>query len=125
MVWQQLLTEIRRSLISLDTTEMQKKEFAACVVDYEQALVNTKDDGWQRDILSRFGAKLGNAMKEVHTSIIKASGGAMAWSTSRLRSGVRRATVLREVFSFLFFFSLFYVRFFFHLFFLFHSGDLS
>lgn len=34
--------------------------------------MNAKYDSWQRDILSRFGAKLGNAMKEMHASILRA-----------------------------------------------------
>jgi hypothetical protein len=44
-----------------------------CVVFYEQvrARVNAKYDAWQLDILSRFGVKLGNAMKEMHASILK------------------------------------------------------
>jgi hypothetical protein len=29
-------------------------------------------NAWQRDILSRFGVKLGNAMKDMHASILKA-----------------------------------------------------
>ena len=71
--WQQLLTEIKRTRTTFDTTETQK-EFGVCVVDYEQAQarVNAKYDAWQRDILSRFGVKLGNAMKEMHASILKA-----------------------------------------------------
>ncbi|KAH9964086.1 dynein heavy chain, N-terminal region 1-domain-containing protein [Lactifluus volemus] len=71
--WQQLLTEIKRSRNLFDTTETQK-EFGVCVVDYEQvqARVNAKYDAWQRDILSRFGIKLGNVMKELHASILKA-----------------------------------------------------
>jgi len=44
------------------------------VVDYEQvqARVNAKYDAWQREILSRFGVKLSNAMKDVHALITKA-----------------------------------------------------
>jgi hypothetical protein len=45
------------------------------MIDYEQvqAQVKAKNDSWQRDILSRFGTpKLGNAMKEMHASILKA-----------------------------------------------------
>jgi hypothetical protein len=48
--------------------------FGVCAIDYErvQARVNAKYDSWQQDILSRFGVKLGNAMKEMHVSILKA-----------------------------------------------------
>lgn len=44
------------------------------MIDYDQvqSRVNAKYDSWQRDILSRFGVKLGNAMKEMHASILKA-----------------------------------------------------
>jgi hypothetical protein len=71
-LWQQLLTEIKRTRTTFDTTETQK-EFGVCVVEYEQvqARVNAKYDAWQRDILSRFGVKLGNAMKEMHAAILK------------------------------------------------------
>ncbi|KAG2358351.1 cytoplasmic dynein heavy chain 1 [Suillus spraguei] len=71
--WQQLLTEIKKTRSTFDTSETQLS-FGVCVVDYEQvqARVNAKYDAWQRDILSRFGVKLGNAMKEMHASIMKA-----------------------------------------------------
>ncbi|KAL5495533.1 DYN1_2 [Sanghuangporus weigelae] len=71
--WQQLLTEIKKARSTFDTSETQKS-FGACVIDYEQvqARVNAKYDAWQRDILSRFGVKLGNAMKEMHAQILKA-----------------------------------------------------
>ncbi|KAI0318175.1 cytoplasmic dynein heavy chain 1 [Amylostereum chailletii] len=71
--WQQLLTEIKKTRSTFDTSETQKS-FGVCVIDYEQvqARVNAKYDAWQRDILSRFGVKLGNAMKEMHASILKA-----------------------------------------------------
>ncbi|KAF8991378.1 dynein heavy chain, N-terminal region 1-domain-containing protein [Cyathus striatus] len=59
---------------SLWDLEAEYKSFGVCVIDYEQvqARVNAKYDAWQRDILSRFGVKLGNAMKEMHASILKA-----------------------------------------------------
>ncbi|KAI0358856.1 dynein heavy chain protein 2 [Trametes cingulata] len=71
--WQQLLTEIKKARSTFDTSETQKS-FGVCVIDYEQvqARVNAKYDAWQRDILSRFGVKLGNAMKEMHAAILKA-----------------------------------------------------
>ncbi|KIP08567.1 hypothetical protein PHLGIDRAFT_34940 [Phlebiopsis gigantea 11061_1 CR5-6] len=71
--WQQLLTEIKKARSTFDTSETQKS-FGVCIIDYEQvqARVNAKYDAWQRDILSRFGVKLGNAMKEMHASITKA-----------------------------------------------------
>ncbi|KAG6887387.1 hypothetical protein C0992_012466 [Termitomyces sp. T32_za158] len=71
--WQQLLTEIKKARSTFDTSDTQKS-FGVCVIDYEQvqARVNAKYDAWQRDILSRFGVKLGNAMKEMHAAILKA-----------------------------------------------------
>ncbi|KAI0785919.1 cytoplasmic dynein heavy chain 1 [Abortiporus biennis] len=71
--WQQLLTEIKKARSTFDTSETQKS-FGVCVIDYEQvqSRVNAKYDAWQRDILSRFGVKLGNAMKEMHAAILKA-----------------------------------------------------
>jgi dynein heavy chain 1 len=89
--WQQLLTEIKRARSVFDTTETQK-EFGVCVVDYEQvqARVNAKYDAWQRDILSRFGVKLGNAMKEMHASILKARNDLEHQSIEGLVGGTRR-----------------------------------
>ena len=71
--WQQLLTEIKKARSTFDTSETQKT-FGVCVIDYEQvqARVNAKYDAWQKDILNRFGIKLGNAMKEMHAQILKA-----------------------------------------------------
>ena len=71
--WQQLLTEIKKARSTFDTSETQK-HFGVCVIDYEQvqARVNAKYDAWQRDILSRFGVKLGNAMKDMFAQITKA-----------------------------------------------------
>ncbi|KAI0665821.1 dynein heavy chain [Trametes maxima] len=67
----QLLTEIKKARSTFDTSETQKS-FGVCVIDYEQvrARVNAKYDAWQHDILSHFGVKLGNAMKEMHASIL-------------------------------------------------------
>ena len=72
-LWQQLLTEIKKARSTFDTSET-RKSFGVCVIDYEQvqSRVNAKYDSWQRDILSRFGVKLGNVMKEMHASILKA-----------------------------------------------------
>ncbi|KAH6880862.1 cytoplasmic dynein heavy chain 1 [Coprinopsis sp. MPI-PUGE-AT-0042] len=71
--WQQLLTEIKKARTTFDTSETQKS-FGACVIDYEQvqSRVNAKYDAWQKEILGRFGVKLGNAMKEMHAQILKA-----------------------------------------------------
>jgi len=71
--WQQLLTEIKKTRSTFDNSDTERS-FGVCVIDYEQvqARVNAKYDAWQRDILSRFGMKLGNAMKEMYAAILKA-----------------------------------------------------
>ncbi|KAH8825148.1 dynein heavy chain, N-terminal region 1-domain-containing protein [Flagelloscypha sp. PMI_526] len=72
--WQQLLTEIKKARSTFDTSDTSKSFGGVCVIDYEQvqSRVNAKYDSWQKDILNRFGIKLGNAMKEMHASILKA-----------------------------------------------------
>ncbi|GEM09361.1 cytoplasmic dynein heavy chain 1 [Rhodotorula toruloides] len=71
--WQQLLLEIRKTRSTFDNSETQRS-FAIAVIDYEQvqSKVNAKYDAWQRDLLSRFGGKLGIAMKETHAAVAKA-----------------------------------------------------
>ena len=67
---QRLLTEIKKARSTFDASETQKS-FGVCVIDYEQVQARV-NDAWQRDSLSRFGVKPGNAMKEMHASILKA-----------------------------------------------------
>ncbi|KAJ7070130.1 dynein heavy chain, N-terminal region 1-domain-containing protein [Mycena amicta] len=88
--WQQLLTEIKKTRSTFDTSETQKS-FGVCIIDYEQvqAKVNAKYDAWQRDILSRFGVKLGNAMKEMHAAILKARNDLEHHSIEGLTAGRR------------------------------------
>lgn len=71
--WQQLLLEIRKTRSTFDNSETQRS-FGVAVIDYEQvqSKVNAKYDAWQRDLLSRFGGKLGVAMKETHAAVAKA-----------------------------------------------------
>ncbi|KAE8214295.1 hypothetical protein CF327_g2298 [Tilletia walkeri] len=71
--WQQLLSEIRKTRSTFDNSDTQRS-FGICVIDYEQvqSKVNAKYDTWQRDILNRFGAKLGTSMRETHAAILKA-----------------------------------------------------
>lgn len=71
--WQQLLSEIKKTRATFDNSDTERS-FGVVIVDYEQvqARVNAKYDSWQRDVLSRFGVKLGVAMKEMHASILKA-----------------------------------------------------
>ena len=71
--WQQLLMEIKETWSTFDNLDMEHS-FRVCVINYEQvqAWVNVKYDTWQWDILSQFGMKLGNAMKEIYVEILKA-----------------------------------------------------
>ncbi|EPQ28904.1 uncharacterized protein PFL1_03705 [Pseudozyma flocculosa PF-1] len=71
--WQQLLAEIRKTRSTFDNSDSQRS-FGTCIIDYEQvqSKVNAKYDAWQRDILNRFGSKLGVAMREVHAAVLKA-----------------------------------------------------
>ncbi|KAF8653334.1 hypothetical protein AX16_004034 [Volvariella volvacea WC 439] len=89
--WQQLLTEIKKARSTFDTSDTQKS-FGVCVIDYEQvqARVNAKYDSWQKDILNRFGVKLGNAMKEMHAAILKARHDLEHQSIEGLVGGARR-----------------------------------
>lgn len=71
--WGQLLSDIRQARTTFDTTET-RKDFGVCEIHYAtaQSKVNAKYDAWQRDLLSRYGTKLGLAMRGVYDSILKA-----------------------------------------------------
>lgn len=73
--WGQLLSDIRKARSTFDTADTQKS-FGVCVIDYAnaQSKVNAKYDSWQRELLTRYGAKLGSTMKEVYSAILKARG---------------------------------------------------
>ncbi|KAI1945117.1 dynein heavy chain [Ophidiomyces ophidiicola] len=68
--WLQLLQEIRRSRATFDTSDV-RKSFGNITVDYEQVQtkVNAKYDQWQREILLKFGGKLGTRMREVYAEL--------------------------------------------------------
>ncbi|PWW79978.1 hypothetical protein C7212DRAFT_355935 [Tuber magnatum] len=71
--WLQLLTEIRKTRSTFDTSDVSQS-FGNLSVDYEQVQtkVNAKYDQWQHDILVKFANKLGNRMREAHAEIGKA-----------------------------------------------------
>jgi hypothetical protein len=89
--WQQLLTEIKKARSTFDTSDTQKS-FGVCVVDYEQvqSRVNAKYDSWQKEILNRFGTKLGTVMREMHAAILKARNDLEHHSIEGLVGGPRR-----------------------------------
>lgn len=70
--WSQLLSDIRQARSTFDTTDT-RKDFGACIIDYAnaQSKVNAKYDAWQRELLSRYGNRLGSSMKETYASIQK------------------------------------------------------
>ena len=71
--WQQLLLEIRKTRSTFDNSD-SRRSFGVLAIDYEQvqSKVTAKYDTWQRDIVVKFGGKLGAAMKATHTAIAKA-----------------------------------------------------
>lgn len=71
--WLRLLQEIRKTRETFDTSE-SSRSFGSVTIDYEQVQtkVNSKYDDWQRDILQRFGGRLGNRMRELGAEIEKA-----------------------------------------------------
>lgn len=72
-LWQQLLLEIRKTRSTFDNSDTSKS-FGVADINYEQvqSKVNAKYDMWQKEILGRFGSKLGVAIKETHSIILKA-----------------------------------------------------
>ncbi|GAA5873340.1 hypothetical protein JCM3774_005947 [Rhodotorula dairenensis] len=71
--WQQLLLEIRKTRSTFDNSD-SRRSFGVLEVDYEQvqSKVTAKYDTWQRDLVTKFGGKLGAAMKTAHTAISNA-----------------------------------------------------
>ncbi|WVQ93134.1 hypothetical protein IAU59_000198 [Kwoniella sp. CBS 9459] len=71
--WGVLLSDIRQARTTFDTTDT-KKSFGVCVIDYAnaQSKVNAKYDSWQRELLARYGGKLGVSIKETYSAILKA-----------------------------------------------------
>ncbi|KAJ2138918.1 dynein heavy chain, partial [Coemansia sp. RSA 788] len=72
--WQSMLLEIRRARSTFDTSATTKHVGAHCVIDYEQvqSKVNAKYDGWQHEILSKFGALLGSSVRTTWQQIAEA-----------------------------------------------------
>jgi dynein heavy chain 1 len=70
--WGKLLSDIRQARSTFDTTDT-RKDFGVCVIDYAnaQSKVNAKYDAWQRELLTHYGGKLGTAMRDTYSSILK------------------------------------------------------
>ncbi|KAJ1930559.1 dynein heavy chain [Tieghemiomyces parasiticus] len=71
--WQQILGELRQARAPFDTAATTKR-FGPLVIDYGQVQgkVTARYDAWQRDVLHRFGAKLGAAAAAFHTAVAAA-----------------------------------------------------
>lgn len=72
-LWQQLLEEIKQNRITFDNSETEI-HFGPIVIDYKavQTKVNHKYDQWHKEILTRFGTKLGETMRSFNTTITAA-----------------------------------------------------
>lgn len=70
--WLQMLTEIRKTRFTFDTSDSIKR-FGSLIINYEQvqARVNAKYDSWQKDVLVKFAQHLGNHMHETYAAINK------------------------------------------------------
>jgi len=71
--WQKLLNDIRAARATFDNSDT-RRSFGTIVVDYGQVQgkVNAKYDFWQREILARFGQRLGAATNELYTALARA-----------------------------------------------------
>ncbi|EDV24404.1 uncharacterized protein TRIADDRAFT_24890 [Trichoplax adhaerens] len=71
-LWMRLLNDIKKARATFDNSET-KKDFTCIVIDYGQvqSKVNLKYDSWHKDILSKFGGKLGGDMQSFFTTITK------------------------------------------------------
>ncbi|PIA14754.1 hypothetical protein COEREDRAFT_46106 [Coemansia reversa NRRL 1564] len=72
--WQAMLLEIKRARSTFDTSETAKLIGAHCMINYEmvQSKVNAKYDNWQREILNKFGQRLGAAIRDASQAIAAA-----------------------------------------------------
>ncbi|XP_065208173.1 dynein heavy chain, cytoplasmic isoform X2 [Planococcus citri] len=71
-LWMKCLKDVKKSRTTFDTTET-RREIGPFVVDYAkvQSKVSLKYDSWHKDILTKFGALLGNEMITFHGQISK------------------------------------------------------
>jgi len=71
--WLQILTEIRKSRATFDTSEVVRS-FGVIAITFEQvqSRVNAKYDAWQRDIVQHFAGVLSSAMNALYSELKKA-----------------------------------------------------
>ncbi|KAJ3336987.1 hypothetical protein HDU93_001788 [Gonapodya sp. JEL0774] len=70
--WEQVVHEIRKARATFDNSETEQS-FGTIIIDYAQvqSKVNARYDQWQRDVLNRFGSKLGQSMRDFYAVISK------------------------------------------------------
>ncbi|CAG8602976.1 14871_t:CDS:10, partial [Gigaspora rosea] len=68
--WKRILSEIKKSRATLDNSDVERS-FGVIIVNYEQAQskVNAEYDKLQRGVLDKFAIKLGDYMREFHSSV--------------------------------------------------------
>ncbi|KAK6094055.1 dynein heavy chain [Batrachochytrium dendrobatidis] len=71
--WGKTLIEVKKARSTFDTATTSKT-FTNIIIDYDhiQTKVNAQYDQWQRDLLNRFGSKMGTGMRSFHTDIVAA-----------------------------------------------------
>lgn len=71
--WQELLVEIKKARRTFDTSETSK-EFGPIIINFAQVQnkVNLKYDQLHRDILNKFGQRLGNSMDDFYATVNRA-----------------------------------------------------
>jgi dynein heavy chain 1, cytosolic len=71
--WQRLLADIRAARATFDNNDT-RRVFGTVVVDYAQVQgkVNAKYDFWQREIVTRFGQRLGAALADLFGQLARA-----------------------------------------------------
>lgn len=74
--WCALLAAIKESRSTFDTAET-KRDFGVCLVIYSgvQGKVTAKYDTWQREILAKYGMKIGQRMRNFYHEVAKARHG--------------------------------------------------
>eukprot|EP00052_Salpingoeca_macrocollata_P029607 m.302067 g.302067 ORF g.302067 m.302067 type:complete len:4524 (+) comp22998_c0_seq7:51-13622(+) len=97
--WRDLLVEIKRARKTFDTSETSKS-FGPITINYAQvqSRVNMKYDALHKDILGKFGAKLGSAITDFFGTVQKARNDLESQSieTASTSEAVNFITILQE-----------------------------
>ncbi len=73
--WQQLLGEIKDARQTIDSLD-REKSFGPVVISFAQvqASVNNKYDFWQKDVVTQFGLRTGEAINRFYSALSAARG---------------------------------------------------